>query len=137
MNLADLFSFNTEKQRKKRQKEYMKKVFRLGEEQREWEVQMVETLFTETKDKRNVVFELLVLKEKLFTAEFPEDEDDPIVPREKVLREWEKKRVNIQLKKKECAMIKAMALLQHDCKSLEELPGKEEIIALSEAYMKL
>lgn len=134
MNLADLFSFNTEKQRKKRQKEYMKRVFRLGEGQREWELHMVEQLFPKGKDRRNYVFELLVLKEKLFKAEFPEDEDDPVIPREAVLNDWEKKRVNIQFNKAECAVIKAMAVLQHDCESMEKLPTKEEILQKSEVY---
>lgn len=135
MNLADILFFNSEKQRKKRQKEYMRKVFRLGEGQREWELQMVEELFPNSKDKRNYIFELLILKEKLYKAEFPEDEDEKIIPRENVLKAWEKKRVNLQFKKEECAIIKAMAVLQHDCKTMEELPTKEEILKQSEHYM--
>lgn len=135
MNLADILFFNSEKQRKKRQKEYMRKVFRLGEGQREWELQMVEELFPNSKDKRNYIFELLILKEKLYKAEFPEDEDEKIILRENVLKAWEKKRVNLQFKKEECAIIKAMAVLQHDCKTMEELPTKEEILKQSEQYM--
>lgn len=135
MDLIELLSFGSAKERRKRQREYFKKVFPLGEEQREWEKNMVDKIFSYIKEKnrKNYIFELLVLKEKLYIAENP-DEEEEIIPRELVLKKWKKKRVNIQIKDGDCAILQAMAVLQHDAKSLETLPTRERILLKAKEY---
>lgn len=134
MNLAEIFNFESPKQRKKRQREYFKKVFKFGEEQKEWEKNIIEKIFSQKKEINNYIFEVLVLKEKLYNAEHP-DEDDEVIEREEVLKDWEKNRVNTNFSKEDCAILKVIAVLENDCNAFENLPSKEEIILLSKSYL--
>ena len=97
MNLAEIFNFESPKQRKKRQREYFKRVFKFGEEQKEWEKNIIEKIFSQKKEIKN--------------------------------------RVNTNFSKEDCAILKAIAVLENDCTAFENLPSKEEIILLSKSYL--
>ena len=127
MFLQNWFSFESAKERKKKEERYFRTMFPLGREQKTWEIEMIAKLLPREKDTRPFHYELLILREALIKADDPDrDEDDPT--REDMILSWEKnqlvKRADPEIKNR----IKAMALLEHACTSQEMLPTVEAIL---------
>lgn len=129
MGFLSWFSFETAKERKKREKAYFKKLYPFGEAQQSWEKAFIEELFRGERRGRSPMYhyELLVLREALIDAEHPEEDEEP-EDREALLLRCRRKALAGGLKNEEFDRILALAKLMLDAKSLEEMPTKEEVL---------
>ncbi len=123
------FQFETQKQRKKREAKYFKKVYPLGEAQREWEQEILEKLFPQAKDRKLYHFHLLVLKEGLALSRHPEDEEDEEMSMEEVLLRWKSNPQVKALGEKVLVQLEKLALRQISFSSPEDFCTAEEILA--------
>lgn len=93
MGIADWFSFETAKQKKKKMDRYYKKLYPFGEEQKSWEQKRLDDVFPNNKKTKSYHFELLVLRESIVNLSDPdiydEDEERPSV--EEVIKNWKNK----------------------------------------------
>lgn len=128
MGFESWFSFESAKQRKKKQAVYYKKMFPLGEEQRIWEQEMMKKLFPEKKDVKPYIYELLVLKEGLFEADHPDEYEEDLIDRDTAIRIWKNSVTASVLTVKQQNIIQALALLEIEAKSMDSLPSKEDIL---------
>lgn len=129
------FKWETKAQREKREKAYTQRMFPFGEEQRNWEINMIKELFPEVKKyTQEVHYAVLTLREGLLDTQLPEDDED-YETEEQVLNYWDKtETTRSMMKKGYYPCIKAMAYLENAAASLEELPTADMIRAESEKY---
>jgi len=80
MGIADWFSFETAKQKKKKMDRYYKKLYPFGEEQKNWEQDRLNETFPDNKKTKSYHFELLILREGIANLSDPDvyDEDDSV-----------------------------------------------------------
>ena len=129
------FRWETKKQREKREKAYAQRMFPFGNEEREWEIATIKELFPELKKNvQEVHFDVLTLREALLNTTLDEDDDDYQTV-EEALHEWENSDITKSMMKKGyMPFIKAMAILENNAASLEELPLVEKIKEEAEKY---
>ena len=112
MVIADLFNFETEKQKKKKMDRYYKKLYPFGEEQKNWEQDRLNEVFPKNKKTKSYHFELLILRESIANLSDPdiydEDEERPNV--EEVIKNWKDKETVYRLKPEEKQAIIDIAL---------------------------
>jgi len=127
------FKFESRKQREKRERAYYGRMFPFGKEQKDWEVETLKELFPEYKKRvEEVHFALLTLRENLLNTQLDEDDDDYMDP-EEAFGDWVRCDITRQLVKKGIApKIYAMAVLENEAGSLEEMPTVDQIKDLAE-----
>lgn len=112
MGIADWFSFETAKQKKKKMERYYKKLYPSGDEQKNWEQKRLNEVFPNKKRTKSYHFELLVLRERIANLSDPdiydEDEERPSV--EEVIKNWKEKGTVYRLKPEEKQKIVEIAL---------------------------
>lgn len=112
MGIADWFSFETAKQKKKKMDRYYKKLYPFGEEQKSWEQKRLYDVFPNNKKTKSYHFELLVLRESIVNLSDPdiydEDEERPSV--EEVIKNWKNKGTVYKLSPEEKQHIIEIAL---------------------------
>ena len=112
MGIADLFNFETAKQKKKKMDRYYKKLYPFGEEQKNWEQDRLNEVFPKNKKTKSYHFELLILRESIANLSDPdiydEDEERPNV--EEVIKNWKDKETVYRLKPEEKQAIIDIAL---------------------------
>lgn len=135
MGFLSWFSFETAKERKKREKAYFKKLYPLGEEQQNREKRLIGELFGEVKKGGNPMYhyELLVLREALIDAQNPEEDEEP-ADRDEVISGCRRKALAGGLKPEEFERILALAELMLLAKAMEEMPTKEEVLQYQEKH---
>lgn len=129
------FRWETKAQREKREKAYAQKMFPFGKEEREWEIATIKELFPELKKYiQEVHFDVLTLREGLLNTMLEEDDEDYQTV-EEAMHEWENADITKSLMKKGyMPYIKAMAILENNAASLEELPTVDQIKEEAEKY---
>jgi len=127
--ISNWFTFESAKERRKREERYYHKMFPMGEDQKKWERDMMAKLFPKKRDIRPYLYELLVLREALIAADQPGEDDDETVTRAEVIELWEKKKMLVKIDEESKNRIKTMAVLEHDSKSMEDMPLLETILA--------
>ena len=112
MGIADWFSFETAKQKKKKMDRYYKKLYPFGEEQKNWEQDRLNETFPDNKKTKSYHFELLILRESIANLSDPdvydEDEERPSV--EEVIKNWRDKETVYRLKVEEKQQLIEIAL---------------------------
>ncbi|MBQ0146580.1 MAG: hypothetical protein KBS51_05645 [Lachnospiraceae bacterium] len=130
------FKWETKAQRQKREKAYTQKMFPLGaEEQRNWEIATIKELFPELKKNiQEVHFDILTLREALLNSQLDEEDED-YESMESAMQSWEKSDITRSMMRKGyLPYIKAMAFLENNASSVEELPTVEQIKQESEKF---
>ena len=129
------FRWETKAQREKREKAYAQRMFPFGIEEREWEIATIKELFPELKKNiQEVHFDVLTLREALLNTTLDEDDDDYQTV-EEAMHEWENSDITKSMMKKGyMPYIKAMAILENNAASLEELPTVDQIKEEAEKY---
>ena len=129
------FKWETKAQREKREKAYAQRMFPFGIEEREWEIATIKELFPELKKNiQEVHFDVLTLREALLNTTLDEDDDDYQTV-EEAMHEWESSDITKSMMKKGyMPYIKAMAILENNAASLEELPTADQIKEEAEKY---
>lgn len=112
MGIADWFSFETAKQKKKKMDRYYKKLYPFGEEQKKWEQDRLNEVFPNNKKTKSYHFELLILRESIANLSdldvYDEDEERPSV--EEVIKNWRDKETVYRLKAEEKQQLIEIAL---------------------------
>ena len=129
------FKWETKAQREKREKAYAQRMFPFGIEEREWEIATIKELFPELKKNlQEVHFDVLTLREALLNTTLDEDDDDYQTV-EEAMHEWESSDITKSMMKKGyMPYIKAMAILENNAASFEELPTVDQIKEEAEKY---
>ena len=129
------FRWETKAQREKREKAYAQRMFPFGIEEREWEIATIKELFPELKKNiQEVHFDVLTLREALLNTTLDEDDDDYQTV-EEAMHEWESSDITKSMMKKGyMPYIKAMAILENNAASFEELPTADQIKEEAEKY---
>ena len=129
------FRWETKAQREKREKAYAQRMFPFGTEEREWEIATIKKLFPELKKNiQEVHFDVLTLREALLNTTLEEDNEDYQTV-EEAMHEWESSDITKSMMKKGyMPYIKAMAILENNAASFEELPVIEKIKEEAEKY---
>ena len=129
------FRWETKAQREKREKAYAQRMFPFGIEEREWEIATIKELFPELKKNiQEVHFDVLTLREALLNTTLDEDDEDYQTP-EEALHEWERSDITKSMMRKGyMPYIKALAILENNAASLEELPTVDQIKEEAEKY---
>lgn len=129
------FRWETKAQREKREKAYAQRMFPFGIEEREWEIATIKELFPEMKKYiQEVHFDVLTLREALLNTTLDEDDDDYQTV-EEAMHEWESSDITKSMMKKGyMPYIKAMAILENNAASFEELPTADQIKEEAEKY---
>lgn len=129
------FKWETKAQREKREKAYAQRMFPFGIEEREWEIATIKELFPELKKNiQEVHFDVLTLREALLNTTLDEDDDDYQTV-EEAMHEWESSDITKSMMKKGyMPYIKAMAILENNAASFEELPTADQIKEEAEKY---
>ena len=129
------FIWETKAQREKREKAYAQRMFPFGAEQRDWEIATIKELFPELKKNiQEVHFDVLTLREALLNTTLDEDDDDYQTV-EEAMHEWESSDITKSMMKKGyMPYIKAMAILENNAASFEELPTVDQIKEEAEKY---
>ena len=133
--ILDWFRWESKAGREKREKAYTNRMFPFGPEQREWEINMIKTLFPKVRNNtQEVHYAILTLRELLLDTQLPED-DEAYETMETAMNYWEKSDITRSMKKKGYyPYVKAIAFLENDAKSFEELPTEEQIRNEAEKY---
>ena len=110
-------------------------MFPFGAEQRDWEIATIKELFPELKKNiQEVHFDVLTLREALLNTTLDEDDED-YQTLEEALHEWERSDITKSMMKKGyMPYIKAMAILENNAASFEELPTIDQIKEEAEKY---
>lgn len=129
------FRWETKAQREKREKAYAQRMFPFGIEEREWEIATIKELFPELKKYiQEVHFDVLTLREALLNTTLDEDDED-YQTLEEALHEWERSDITKSMMRKGyMPYIKALAILENNAASLEELPSIDQIKEEAEKY---
>ena len=133
------FRFETKAQRKKREKAYIKKMFPLGDDQKQWEIDMLSELFPNEKDLHAHHFQLLTLRELIIDAskkEDPEDDDydeDNPIDLASEIQKWKKSAISRYISNDDLELIKKMGILEQSATSMENLPTAETIRIYTES----
>ena len=129
------FRWETKAQREKREKAYAQRMFPFGIEEREWEIATIKELFPELKKNiQEAHFDVLTLREALLNTTLDEDDDDYQTV-EEAMHEWESSDITKSMMKKGyMPYIKAMAILENNAASFEELPTVDQIKEEAEKY---
>ncbi len=131
--IASWFSFESSKDKKKREKAYARKMFPLGEEQQKWERDILAKLFPKKKDIKPLQYELLVLREKILNSDNPDpDDEDEYISRIEIIDNWKKSKTVTLIDDEDKKSILALTLLEVDSRSFEELPSIDDIIKYTE-----
>lgn len=128
------FRWETKAQRQKREKAYAQRLFPLGPQERDWEVKTIKELFPELKNVQEVHFDVLTLREALLNTTLDEEDED-YETLEEAIHGWENSDITKSLMKKGyMPYIKAMAILENNASTWEELPTAEQIKEEAEKY---
>lgn len=124
------FSIMSKEQREQHQEDYFKRMFPLGEAQRISEQKLLEQCILTEIPPNEKLYQLQIVKEALMQS-------DEKRKRAK-LRKWYGAPLVKKLPHQERAMLLALAELEQECSSVEEMPTPEEIRRRSEILdMKL
>lgn len=112
MGIENWFNFETAKQKKKKLDKYYKKLYPLGEEQKEWEKSKLDAAFPNNKKTKSYHFELLILREKIANLSDPDiyDEDEKKPTVEEVIETWKKGDTVYKLKSEEKGLLIDIAM---------------------------
>lgn len=131
MGLSDWFSFESAKEKKKKQERYYKKLYPLGKQQQELEQTAVDRFFSDRKNKKPYLFELIILREKLESLndsfEYDEDEEKPEAT--DIINRWRKNKPIYKISDEEKEIIIKIALAEFGCESIEMMKIKLEEIS--------
>lgn len=108
------------KEQERREKQYYKRMFPLGERQKDRELELLRqfSVLRAVKDQ-DLLYHLVCVKECLQAEEEEEREEN--------LCEWRGSRLAKALSREARNVIIALAVLEEDCESLEQFPSKEQI----------
>lgn len=118
------FKITTRREREKQEKKYQKRMFPLGDGQREKELALLAALFPGKKDPGELLYQLICVKECMLE----EDEED----RQAALARWRAGTLVQEYTSREKAVFLALERLEHACASLEEFPNQEQLLAEAE-----
>jgi len=115
------FQFTSRKEQRNKEKRYYKKMFPLGEKQRDRELDVFRQ-FSVLRDmkEQDLMYQLLCLKECL-----SQEEEE----RAEAVRVWRGSILAKRMTREMQNILIALAELEADCESLEEFPTVEEIAA--------
>lgn len=114
------FESVSRKEQERREKQYYKKMFPLGEQQKDRELELLRQFSVLRAVKaQDLLYYLVCVKECL---QVEEDEE-----REANLCEWRGSRLAKTMSREAQDVIIALAMLEEDCESLEQFPSKEGI----------
>ena len=131
--ILDWFRWESKAAQQARMDRYSQMMFPLGPEQKEWEIKTLKELYPKIKDIKELHFDLLTLRETIFYATLPADDEDYQSITEG-LAAWEKNNFSRMRKDASAKTLKAMAYLEAAATSLEELPSIEQIKADESLY---
>lgn len=128
------FRWETKAQRQKREKAYAQRMFPLGPQEREWEIDTIKELFPDQKNIQEIHFDVLTLREALLNTTLDEDDED-YQTFDEAMHEWERSDITRSMMKKgHMPYIKAMAILENNAATWEDLPTAMQIKAEAEKY---
>ncbi|MFR5601340.1 MAG: hypothetical protein ACLTKI_02790 [Lachnospiraceae bacterium] len=112
-------TMESKRDREKRERKYVSRMFPLGEGQKEAEEALLKQLIPSVS-VQDALYQYLQVKEILLE----EDEED----REDLLSDWKENRLTRRLSPEEQNRLFAMARLVMECDSLEKMPDAETIL---------
>lgn len=116
-------TFETRQMREKREAMYRRRLYPFGQEQQDWEIAIIKELWPDFKDIRTLQYEVLILKEALYESKYPDIDEVEVPSREMAIATWEKAhRIDRAITKADEKIIKALAILETDSQSFDELP---------------
>lgn len=124
-------TFETRQMREKREAMYRRRLYPYGQEQQDWEIAMLKKLWPDKKDIRTLQYELLILREALYESKYPDIDEIEVPSREMAIAAWEKaRRIDRAITKADERIIKALAILETDSQSFDELPDAAAVMEL-------
>lgn len=113
------FNYVPKEERQRQKKEYFDRMYPLGEEQKKLEENLLEECVHAKVSLKDKMYQLLLAKDIVKM----EDEER----RSRELKEWSKAHLMRKIPKQEQAVIYAIAVLEENITSLEEMPTREDV----------
>ncbi len=125
MGIESWFSFESAKEKKKREARYFKKMYPFGEEQRDWQRDIIKRYCSSSKKTEICIFESLILKEALIDNALEDEEDRR--DEEIVIQEWDKKAGKLGLNREEIDFLKKIVDIELHATSIEQFLSIQDI----------